>query len=73
MVFTGFCFKVKFSQPGSAGAVHAAQEASAPDGEERSIGSLPQGFFDMPTNSGGQQVRLPRRISSIPCVAEAEA
>ena len=49
----------KFGSPRlSAGAVHSAQEVSAAEGEERSIGSIPQGFFDPPTISGEHQVGL---------------
>lgn len=39
------------------GAVHSVNDANALDGEEKSIGSLPQGFFDGPADSGGLQVR----------------
>lgn len=41
-----------------AGAVHSAQDANGTEGEERSIGSIPQGFFDVPAVSGEHQVGL---------------
>jgi len=40
-----------------AGAVHGVPESGGPRmGEEHSIGSLPTGFFDGPSDSGGRQV-----------------